>query len=192
MNKSSGMSDAEHTAHRIWRPCSSGRPLRLVATGVDHITARCPNNPNHLLINPMGARWDEMTASLLAKVNVDGNTVEVHDDKMLMATLFHDVGDLSMANHAEVAAAILKPYVRPEIFWIVKHHETFRAHYYGYFFGDDRNMRDRYRGHPYFEATVRFCEEWDDPVFNPKLKAMPLSAFEQIARRVFEMSKRDV
>lgn len=111
---------------------------------------------------------------------------------MLMTALFHDIGDLSIANHAEVAAAILKPYLSAEIHWIVKHHEMFQAHYYGHFFGDDRNMRERYRSHPHFEATVRFCEDWDDPAFDPKRKTMPLSAFEPMVHRVFAQPFRTV
>ncbi len=49
----------------------------------NHITARCPDNPNHCLINPMSVRWDEMTASLLVKVDVEGNTIEVIDGEGL-------------------------------------------------------------------------------------------------------------
>ncbi len=42
----------------------------------NHITARSPDNPGHFLINPMGVRWDEMTASMLVKVDIDGNVIE--------------------------------------------------------------------------------------------------------------------
>ena len=42
----------------------------------NHITARVPDNPDHFLINPMGIRWDEITASNLIKVDTDGNVVE--------------------------------------------------------------------------------------------------------------------
>lgn len=45
----------------------------------NHITARCPDDPGHFLINPMGVGWDEMTASLLVKVDTEGNTVEIRD-----------------------------------------------------------------------------------------------------------------
>ena len=37
------------------------------------------------------------------------------DDELVAAALVHDIGDeLSPYNHAEIAAGILRPYVRPE------------------------------------------------------------------------------
>ena len=50
----------------------------------NHITARCPDNPEHFLINPLGVRWDEMTASLLVKVDFESDTVEVIDGEGLV------------------------------------------------------------------------------------------------------------
>lgn len=50
----------------------------------NHITARCPDNPDHFLINPMGVRWDEMTASLLVKVDVEGNIIQLIDGEGLV------------------------------------------------------------------------------------------------------------
>jgi len=40
-----------------------------------HISARVPGREHHFLINPYGLRFDEVTASNLVKVNVDGETV---------------------------------------------------------------------------------------------------------------------
>ena len=40
-----------------------------------HITARIPGPEHHFLINPYGLRWDEVTASNLVKIDVDGNVV---------------------------------------------------------------------------------------------------------------------
>jgi ribulose-5-phosphate 4-epimerase/fuculose-1-phosphate aldolase len=40
-----------------------------------HISARVPGSQHHFLINPYGLRFDEVTASNLVKVNVDGETV---------------------------------------------------------------------------------------------------------------------
>ncbi|TMV82991.1 class II aldolase/adducin family protein [Thioclava sp. BHET1] len=41
-----------------------------------HITARVPGTEGHFLINPYGARWEEITASSLVKIDVDGNKVD--------------------------------------------------------------------------------------------------------------------
>jgi len=40
-----------------------------------HITARLPGPEHHFLINPYGLRWNEVTASNLVKIDVDGNPV---------------------------------------------------------------------------------------------------------------------
>ena len=42
----------------------------------NHITARVPEEPSHFLINPLGVRWDEISASTLVKVDIDGNVIE--------------------------------------------------------------------------------------------------------------------
>lgn len=85
MKKPAGMSDAEHELRvdlaAAFRLADRFGWSQLVW---NHITARCPDNPNHFLINPMGVRWDEMTASLLVKVDVEGNTLEVIDGEGLV------------------------------------------------------------------------------------------------------------
>jgi ribulose-5-phosphate 4-epimerase/fuculose-1-phosphate aldolase len=40
-----------------------------------HLTARVPGDKPHFLINPFGLNYDEVTASNLVKIDVDGNTV---------------------------------------------------------------------------------------------------------------------
>ena len=41
-----------------------------------HSTVRAPDQPGRFLINPYGLRFDEITASSLVKIDVDGNRVE--------------------------------------------------------------------------------------------------------------------
>ena len=41
----------------------------------NHITARVPGPEHHFLINPFGLRYDEVTASNLVKIDIDGNPV---------------------------------------------------------------------------------------------------------------------
>jgi predicted HD phosphohydrolase len=107
------------------------------------------------------------------------------DEQMVVAALLHDIGDvLAPRNHAEFAAAVLRPYVRPEVHWIVHHHHAFQLHYYGHHVGVDRDLRDRYRSSPYFDACVRFCERWDQTSFDPAYENYPLAHFEPALRRV--------
>ncbi|MBX3503541.1 MAG: class II aldolase/adducin family protein [Alphaproteobacteria bacterium] len=41
-----------------------------------HLTARVPGDQPHFLINPFGLNYDEVTASNLVKIDLDGNIVE--------------------------------------------------------------------------------------------------------------------
>ena len=69
-------------------------------------------------------------------------------DEMIVAALLHDIGDeLSPNNHAEFAAAILKPYVSEKTAWIVEKHGIFQMYYYAHHLGFNKNERDKYKGH---------------------------------------------
>jgi len=41
----------------------------------NHITARVPGSEDHVLINPYGMLYDEITASSLIKIDLEGNTI---------------------------------------------------------------------------------------------------------------------
>jgi predicted HD phosphohydrolase len=108
------------------------------------------------------------------------------DEEFVVAALLHDIGDtLSILNHSEFAAAILKPYVRPNIWWMVRQHGLFQGYFYFHHFGLDRNARDRHRDHPAFQLCIDFCDKYDQMAFDPDYDTMPLSAFEPMVRRLF-------
>jgi predicted HD phosphohydrolase len=113
------------------------------------------------------------------------------DEEYVVCALLHDIGDtLGSFNHADVAAAIVKPFVSEQNLWMVEKHAIFQGYYYFHLVGLDRNMRERFRGHPYFEATARFCERYDSPAFDPAGETMPLQAFAPMVGRVFSAPKR--
>ena len=41
----------------------------------NHVSARVPGEPGHFLINPYGLLYDEMTASSMLKIDLDGNVI---------------------------------------------------------------------------------------------------------------------
>ncbi len=41
-----------------------------------HISARIPGPEHHFLLNPYGLFWDEITASSLVRIDVDGNILQ--------------------------------------------------------------------------------------------------------------------
>ncbi len=116
-------------------------------------------------------------------------TRALHDDAdvdMVVGALVHDIGDeLAPANHGQLAAAVLRPYVRAEVTWTVLMHGTFQLAYSGHHLGLDPNARDEHRDHPWFDTCVRFCERWDQTSFDPDHETLPLEAFEPMVREVF-------
>lgn len=108
------------------------------------------------------------------------------DEEMIVAALIHDLGDeLAPYNHSQYAAAIIRPYVRPEVTWVINYHGVFQNYYYVHFFGGDRNERDIYKGHPYYESCVKFCERWDQSSFDPDYPTRSLEHFEPLVRKIF-------
>ena len=108
------------------------------------------------------------------------------DEEMVVAALLHDVGDLlAPHNHSELAAAVLRPYVSEKTYWVVRQHGLFQTYYYAHHTGGDRNARDRYIDHPWYQDAVDFCQRWDQASFDPDYASLPLEFFEPMVRRVF-------
>lgn len=96
-------------------------------------------------------------------------------EQWIVAALLHDIGDeLAPYSHSEMAAAILRPFVSDEIYWVVKHHGLFQLYYYAHYSGGDRNARERYKDHPFYKSAVRFCHEYDQNCFDPEYQSKPL------------------
>jgi predicted HD phosphohydrolase len=118
--------------------------------------------------------------------------VDGADDELLVAALIHDIGDeLAPYNHAEIAAGILRPYVRPEVTWIVEQHGLVQSYYYAHHLGGNRNARDRLKGHPWYPACEAFCSRWDQSSFDPDYPTKPLEFFEPLVRRIFSRPAHD-
>jgi predicted HD phosphohydrolase len=114
------------------------------------------------------------------------------DDELIVAALIHDVGDdLAPYNHSEIAAGIIRPYVRPEVTWIVEQHGLFQTYYYAHHYDRDRNARERFRGHPWYQACEDFCANWDQCSFDPGYPSEPLSTFESRVREIFSRPAHD-
>ena len=108
------------------------------------------------------------------------------DEEMVVAALCHDIGKLiSVFNHPEIAAAILKPYVRDEVHQAIRVHQDFQGKHYYHHFGGDVDARDAYVGEPYFELATLFADEWDQVAFDPDAPYRTLEHFEPMVRSVF-------
>jgi predicted HD phosphohydrolase len=114
-------------------------------------------------------------------------------DEYVICALLHDIGDtLGSYNHADIGAAMLKPVVSEEHHWMVEHHAIFQGYYFFHYLGLDRNMREQFAGHQWYDRTEAFCAEYDGPAFDPKYDTLPLEHFEPALRQVFASPKRSI
>ena len=115
------------------------------------------------------------------------------DEEYVVCSLLHDIGDtLGPSNHADIAAAILKPFVSEQNHWMVEKHAIFQGYYFFHHLGLDRNLRDEFRDHPWYAATEEFCRLYDGPAFDPQFVSMRLEEFEPMVRRVFAHVKNSI
>lgn len=115
------------------------------------------------------------------------------DDEVVVASLCHDIGKIvSVPNHPAIAAEILKPYVRPEVYDMIRVHQDFQGKHYYAHFGGDANAREKHRealDADTFTLAERFADEWDQTSFDPDYDTLPLDHFEPLVREVFARPK---
>jgi predicted HD phosphohydrolase len=112
------------------------------------------------------------------------------DDEMIVASLCHDIGKaISVPNHGAIAAEMLKPYVRPDVYHSIRHHQDFQGRHYYQHFGMSQNLREQYRDEPWFDLCSEFTDDWDQVAFDPNGPTEPLEHFEPLVRQVFARAK---
>jgi predicted HD phosphohydrolase len=113
------------------------------------------------------------------------------DAEMVVASLCHDIGKaVSVPNHGAIAAEMLKPYVRPDVYHSIRHHQDFQGrHYYGHF-GMPTDLREQFRDQSWFALCEQFTDEWDQIAFDPDGDTEPLAHFEPLVREVFARPRR--
>ncbi|MEP5612224.1 MAG: HD domain-containing protein [Cyclobacteriaceae bacterium] len=108
------------------------------------------------------------------------------DDDWVIAALLHDIGDvLAPFTHGQVAAEILRPFLREEVIWVVRHHGVFQMFYNKSLSLEERDSREQFKKHPYYQLAVDFCENWDQCSFDPDYDTERLEFFIPIVRRIF-------
>lgn len=108
------------------------------------------------------------------------------DDETVVAALVHDLGKLfGDDNHDVVSAEMVRPYVRDDVYRMVRHHQDFTARYIAPILGGDPQRRERWRNEAWFGLAQRFVDEWDQPSFELEYPTESLAHFEPLVRRVF-------
>jgi predicted HD phosphohydrolase len=130
-----------------------------------------------------GFAVDQLTHSLQTATRAERAGA---DPEMVFASLLHDIGKaVSVPNHPEIAAAIIKSYVRPEVYEVIRAHQDFQGRHYYAHFGGDPNARDKYEGQPWFDLAAQFADDWDQTAFDPDYDTLPLEHFEPLVREMF-------
>ncbi|MBM3551472.1 MAG: phosphohydrolase [Alphaproteobacteria bacterium] len=107
------------------------------------------------------------------------------DEEYVVVALLHDSCEtLGPFNHGEVIAAILKPFISRDNYFMLAQHGLFQTYFYAAHLGLDPNARDKFKSDPAYEQTVEFCAKYDEVSFDPAYKNEPLSSFEPMVRRV--------
>jgi predicted HD phosphohydrolase len=130
-----------------------------------------------------GFAVDQLTHSLQTATRAERAGA---DDELVVAALCHDIGKaVSVANHPVIGAEILKPYVRDEVYEVIRAHQDFQGRHYYHHFGGNPDARDQYEGQPWFELAATFADDWDQTAFDPAYDTLPLEHFEGRMREVF-------
>ena len=105
-----------------------------------HNSARVPGEPDHILINPMGLMFDEITASNLLKVDLDGNLVEPSEYEPIYAgfvihgAIYLGRPDVECVIHthteADIAVGALEEGLLPLSQWAMRFYDRLGYHDY--------------------------------------------------------------
>jgi predicted HD phosphohydrolase len=115
------------------------------------------------------------------------------DEEYVVCALLHDIGDtIASANHADLAATMLEPFISERNYWIVKHHGIFQGYYFFEHIGLDKNMRDQFKDHEFWNDCAEFCAKYDQNSFDPEYENMDIEEFIPMVHNVFAKPKNSI
>jgi predicted HD phosphohydrolase len=106
-------------------------------------------------------------------------------EEWVVAALLHDLFEwMNPYNHDRMAGDLLRYVLSDELAWIAGNHQVFQLSFRTHS-AFDLQACEKFRGHPYFENALRFCERYDQNCFDPHYDNLPLETFEPMVRRLF-------
>ena len=109
------------------------------------------------------------------------------DESAVVLALLHDVADNIQfsADHGAIACLVFGAWLTEAQRWTLVHHGEFQNYFRAFRPEPVRRGADRWQGHPHYEATLRFCERYDQNSFDPAYRSLPLDFFAPMVHRFF-------
>jgi predicted HD phosphohydrolase len=64
-------------------------------------------------------------------------------------------------------------------------------YYYAHHCGGDRNARDKFKDHEWYQDAIDFCANYDQNCFDPDYDSKPLKFFEPLLRKLVAAPKQE-
>ncbi len=115
------------------------------------------------------------------------------DEETVVVALFHDLGFVtSNETHGEFAAQFLRPVISEKNVWMLERHMYFQTVHLPSYPDIDTAIRERWRGHEWFEWTADWVRKYDIGSIDAAAETAPLSVFEPMVHRVFGRPPREM
>ena len=108
------------------------------------------------------------------------------EEEMVLISLIHDIGKvISVPNHGQIAAEMIKPYVSEDAYHVIRTHQDFQGEHYYQYMGKPQDLRKEYINEPWYAKAIEFTDDWDQAAFDPKYKVDSLESFEPLINKFF-------
>lgn len=108
------------------------------------------------------------------------------EDEMILISLIHDIGKvISVPNHGQIAAEMIKPYVSEDAYHVIRTHQDFQGEHYYQYMGKPQDLRKQFVNESWYAKAVEFTDEWDQAAFDPKYEVDSLESFEPLINKFF-------
>ena len=108
------------------------------------------------------------------------------DEEFVVVCLLHDIGfTIAGPSHGEFSAALLRPYISERNRFVLEMHQLFGFPHMTEHPDVTIDQRERFRGHPHFQATADFVARYDQNTIDPRLPVLPIEAFVPLVHRLF-------
>ena len=108
------------------------------------------------------------------------------EDEMVLISLIHDIGKvISVPNHGQIAAEMIKPYVSEDAYHVIRTHQDFQGEHYYQYMGKPQDLRKEYINESWYAKAIEFTDDWDQAAFDPKYKVDSFESFEPLINKFF-------